>query len=73
MVVLDVQRTAEAIKRYRKDNHYTVNALAEELNISPNAIYKWERGNSVPTVDHLVELVNLYECDLMDLMCCNII
>ena len=36
--------------------------------VSPQAIYKWEKGKSLPTLYHLVVLACLYNCSLDELV-----
>ena len=44
----------------RKQKGYTQISLAERLNYSDKAISKWEKGTSLPSIDVLLDLANLY-------------
>ena len=44
----------------RKQKGYTQISLAEKLNYSDKAISKWEKGTSLPSIDVLLDLANLY-------------
>ena len=56
-VFVDMQATGNNIKQLRKQNHYKVFDLANALGLeSEQAIYKWQRGQCLPTVDNLVRL-----------------
>lgn len=51
---LDPKRTGENIRAWRKKKQISVSELQEYLGLAaPNAIYQWERGVSLPTVDNL--------------------
>lgn len=52
----------------RKRNGYSQEALAEKLNISRQAISKWERGESTPDTDTLIMLSQLYGVSLDELI-----
>ena len=51
---------AENIVKLRKEKKWTQAELAEHLNYSDKAISKWERGESTPDADSLLELANLF-------------
>ena len=50
----------ENLTELRKQKGYTQISLAEKLNYSDKAISKWENGSSLPPIDVLLELANLY-------------
>lgn len=52
----------------RKKNGYSQEALAEKLGISRQAVSKWERGESTPDTDTLIELATLYSTSLDELV-----
>lgn len=54
------QRLAEA----RKSKGFTQAQVAEKLDISFQAVSSWERGESTPEIDKLVEIAKLYEISL---------
>lgn len=58
--VIDPVAIGKRIRGYRVASHLTVRALADEMNQSEQAIYKWQRGESIPTVDNLVGLSYLF-------------
>ena len=53
-------RLAENIRRYRKDNNMTQEALAERLGITLGTISKWERGSSEPDVSSMMKLAEIF-------------
>ena len=55
--VLDTVAIGARIKRLRKDHHLTVGDVARFMGFeSEQAVYKWQRGDSLPTVDNLYAL-----------------
>ena len=60
--VLDVEATGRRISELRKEKHIKVERLAELLGLcSVQAVYKWQRGDCMPTVDNLVVLSGIFE------------
>lgn len=52
----------------RKRHGFSQEALAEKMGVSRQAISKWERGESSPDTDTLIELAKLYEVSLDELV-----
>ncbi|MBR4999229.1 MAG: helix-turn-helix transcriptional regulator [Clostridia bacterium] len=53
--------------RLRKDKKLTQMEVAEKFNYSDKSISKWEKGESMPSVDILCELAKFYGVSLDDL------
>ncbi|MCH5206958.1 MAG: helix-turn-helix domain-containing protein [Oscillospiraceae bacterium] len=49
------------LKLYRKQNGYTQEQVAEKLGVSRQAVAKWERGESVPDIENVIALADMYE------------
>lgn len=56
------------IASYRKRLRLTQVGLAEKLNYSDKAVSKWERGESAPDVQTLVQLAELFDVTVNDLL-----
>ena len=55
--VIDVVETGKNITRLRKAHGFSVRDLQEYFGFEmPQAIYKWQNGQSLPTVDNLLAL-----------------
>ena len=54
------ENIAKNIANLRKEKKWTQAELAEKLNYSDKAISKWERGESTPDADCLLELAKLF-------------
>lgn len=52
----------------RKRHGYSQEALAEKMGVSRQAVSKWERGESTPDTDTLIELAKLYDASLDELV-----
>lgn len=60
--VIDMAATGENILRLRKARGLTVRDLQDWFGFEePQAIYKWQKGKSLPTVDNLYALGALLE------------
>lgn len=57
-----------AIAKQRKSCGITQAQLAERLELSIDAISRLERGNIALSVARLVELAEIFDCELMDLL-----
>lgn len=54
----------ENIKRQRKARSMTQEQLAEALGVTVGAVYKWEKGLSMPEIATLVDLADLFEISI---------
>lgn len=59
--VIDLVATGDNIRRLRLERGLTVRDLQSFFGFEePRAIYKWQRGESLPTVDNLYALGSLF-------------
>lgn len=66
---LDVKATGARIKELREKHHLKVEEVARFMGFeSEQAIYKWQRGESLPTVDNLYALSRLFETSVDDIL-----
>ena len=56
------------LKNAREKAGYSQNDVAEKLNISRQSVSRWEKGRSVPDVENLVVLSQMYKISLDDLL-----
>lgn len=59
---------AENLKRIRKERHISQEELAEELNVSRQAVSKWEQGICLPEAKMLLLISEKLDVSLDDLM-----
>ena len=50
----------ENLKYLRKEEKMTQEALAERLNVSRQAVTKWESGQSLPDIENLKQMADLF-------------
>lgn len=51
---------AGRLQKVRKEKHLTQAEVAEKLNVSFQAVSLWERGETVPDIEKIVEIASLY-------------
>ncbi len=56
------------LKLYRKQNGFTQEQVAERLGVSRQAVAKWERGESLPDIDNIIALADMYEVTIDSLV-----
>ena len=67
--VIDLAATGRNISRLRQQSGLSVRALQKRLGLAtPQAIYKWQQGLALPTVDNLVALAAILNCTLEDIL-----
>lgn len=67
--VIDPVATGENILRLRKARGLTVRDLQDWFGFEePQAIYKWQKGKSLPTVDNLYALGALFDVPMEEIL-----
>lgn len=67
--VLDAKATGARIRELRKSKNLRVEDISRFMGFeSDQAIYKWQRGDSLPTVDNLYALSRLFETSVDDIL-----
>ena len=67
--VIDLRKTGQNIKHLREERSISVATLQEYLGLaSQQAIYSWQRGICLPTVDHLCALSHLFSVPMDDIL-----
>ena len=67
--VIDMVRTGQNIKRLRKIAGVSVKDLQEVFGFnSPQAIYKWQHGTALPTIDNMVVLARVLRVRIDDIL-----
>ena len=66
---IDTEATARRIDSRRLENNLTVRDLQNVFGFSsPQAVYGWIRGKSVPSIDNLVVLASVLNTTIDDLI-----
>ena len=58
---MNMSAIASQIVALRKAKGLTQQELSERLNVTPQAVSKWERGETIPDVGILIDLANVLE------------
>lgn len=67
--VLSMKATGARIKELRKLHHLKVEEIADFMGFeSVQAVYKWQRGDSLPSVDNLYALSRLFGTSVDDIL-----
>ena len=67
--VIDMAATGRNIARLRVNAGITVKDLQDVFGFNtPQAIYKWQRGAALPTVDNLVVLAAVFGVRIEDIL-----
>lgn len=67
--VIDPVATGCNILALRKQKGFSVKALQEWFRFdSPRAVYKWQKGETLPSVDNLFALSVLFEVPIEDIL-----
>ena len=70
--VVDLVKTGENITRLMNINNVTVKDLQDVFGFEyPQAIYKWKRGECLPTVDNLIILAALFKTTVDEIIVTN--
>jgi len=69
MPVIDMQATGKNIADMRKARGITVHDIQCKMGFNTNqAIYKWQRGDAMPTIDNLVILADMFNVRIDDII-----
>ena len=67
--VIDMTLTGRNIDRLRREAGMTVRQLQAVFGFStPQAIYKWQRGDTMPTLDNIVALAFVFGVTVEDIL-----
>ncbi len=65
---LDQQKTGFRIKQMCMERQIDVERIVTKLNVSRQTVYGWFSAKKLPSLDHLVELVDLLDVQIDDLV-----
>lgn len=61
-------KLAEQIRNIRKNENLSQEQLGQKMNVTRQAIYKWESGKGYPDIQNLIMLSELFEISLDELI-----
>ncbi len=56
------------LREYRIKNDYTQRYIAYKMGVSQQTVVKWEKGQVLPSVSHLIKLSSLIGCSIEELI-----
>lgn len=66
---IDMVKTGQNIARLRKQAGLSVKELQAMFGFAtPQAIYKWQQGITMPTIDNLVVLATIFQVHIEDIL-----
>lgn len=67
--VIDMKATGKRIRELRLEKGIKIDDIVTYMGLSlPQAIYKWQRGDSLPSVDNLYALSMLYDTPVEEIL-----
>lgn len=73
-VAINMKRTGENIHNLRKQAGFSVRELSEIMGFSTShTIYRWQNGESLPSIDSLVVLSELFGVTINEILAIDIV
>lgn len=70
---IDMVKTGQNIIQLRKEKGLSVKDIQDIFGFStPQAIYKWQQGTALPSVDNLVILAVIFQVQVDDILVLNV-
>ena len=71
---MDKKEIGNLLKKFRKTNHYSVKQLItlleeQDIHIASKTYYGYESGKNKPNLDVFLALCNVYQYDILELIC----
>ncbi len=66
---IDMVKTGQNILKLRKEAGMTVKELQDIFGFAtPQAIYKWQQGATIPSVDNLIVLASIFQVQVEEII-----
>ena len=67
--IIDMVKTGQNIKKLRKEMGMSVRDLQKVFGFTtPQAIYKWQHGDCMPSIDNLFVLATLFQVHMEEII-----
>jgi transcriptional regulator with XRE-family HTH domain len=67
--IIDMIKTGQNIKKLRKEMGLSVRDLQIMFGFTtPQAIYKWQHGDCMPSIDNLLVLATIFQVHMEDIL-----
>lgn len=68
-VQINMEATGNNIARMRRLKGITIRQIQEEMGFNtPQAIYKWQNGTTLPSLENLVVLAEMFETTISEIV-----
>lgn len=58
----------KGLKKLRNERGLTLAAVASEMGVIPNAVWRWEAGARTPSIEMLKRLAAFFDCTIDELV-----
>ncbi len=65
---MDQEKIGDFIKNIRKKHHLTQNEMAKKLNVTYQAVSKWENGKSIPDISILKDISEKFNVEIDEII-----
>lgn len=69
--MIDFVNVGKKISNFRKLNNLTQDDLADKLFVTRQALSKWENGISLPSIEILLQLAEIFNTTFDEILCLN--
>ncbi|MDD3383862.1 MAG: helix-turn-helix transcriptional regulator [Bacilli bacterium] len=69
--MLDSSAIGKKIHELRLMNKYNQDQIAEMLYVTRQAVSRWELGQTLPSIDNLIELSKMFNVSFEEILCMN--
>ena len=68
-IQINMIATGHNISRMRKEKGITIKQIQEQMGFNtPQAIYKWQNGSTLPSLENLIVLAELFNTSIEELI-----
>lgn len=67
-VELDIVATGHKIKALMEEKEIAIKDLSKVMNVSFQAVYRWQKGEALPTISNMFILGQLLQVDVDDML-----
>lgn len=71
--VINLNATGANLRNLMKEKNVKVLDVASILLTSPQSVYSWLNGHSIPSVDNLLNLAGILNVSMEDILICEIL
>ena len=65
---INIVKTGERIQQLRKERGLTVRQITDALGLIPQTYYMWTYGKSIPSIDSLIGLADIFGVKVDDII-----